>query len=367
MSTTRIRSARLAHRGLSPHKARKILFTAALVAASLLALAPLARAAETTYTTSIGGLTLPEYIGSMEFIGERSGADPNVSASYLYRAVGMALDIRVSDLGANGVTDGIDAPQLLERYREAKEILAANTPVRRLRPKHELNVTLGEGAGYAAREALYEVKRAKNGGTTYLWFTAVHGLVIDGRFDFAPGFEEDGAISHSEILAALGAAIPASPEIVAQARARAAAAADPSVRVAILWDPATPEQESKIWLAYLYARAAFAANESQDGPAAGEREATFEEEVRGRMIAVSTFRALKREDARLASAYFSDIDRVEAAGFLREYVWSYLHRTAWVAAPQGLDLPGFDAWRAAHLLNHVPVTHGRITFRLAAN
>ena len=86
--------------------------------------------------------------------------------------------------------------------------------------------------------------------------------------------------------------------------------------------------------------------------------------MRGRTIALTTFRALKRERAPLASAYFSDIDRVEAAGFLREYVWSYLRHTSWTT-PADLDIAGFEAWRAEHLADHKVVTHGRIAFRLA--
>jgi hypothetical protein len=140
---------------------------------------------------------------------------------------------------------------------------------------------------------------------------------------------------------------------------------DDSVKVAILWDPETPEGESKIWLAYLFARAAFAANETAGGPAVGERESSFDEEVRGRQIALTTFRALKRDSAQPESAYFNDIDRVDAAGFLREYVWSYLHHSSWATTPANLDVAGFETWRAEHLLNHRPVTHGRIAFRLA--
>src|SRR5262249_47280810 len=134
----------------------------------------------------------------------------------------------------------------------------------------------------------------------------------------------------------------------------------------ILWDPETPEEESKIWLAYLFARAAFAANETAGGPAVGERESSFEEEGRGRQIALTTFRALKRDSAQPESAYFNDIDRVEAAGFLREYVWSYLRNASWATKPENLDLAGFETWRATNLAHHTPVTHGRIAFRLAS-
>jgi hypothetical protein len=322
-------------------------------------------AAEVFHTTSIGGLTLPEYIGPLEFIGERSGPEGDASATYSYRAIGMALEVSVTDLGAGGLADGSNAPELLERYVEAKQDVIAATPVRRLKPRHEKDVMLGKAANARpAREALFVVRPNRDdGGWTYLIFTAAHGLVIDARFDFAAGFEEDGELSRGEILDMLGSAIPASSAAVDRARERRAAAAEAAMKVAIVWDPATPEQESRIWLAYLFARAAFAANEHNGALVAGERDASFEEELRGRTTAVNMFRALRRTDAQLASAYFSDIERVDDAGFLREYVWSYLHQDSWTAPPEGLDLPAFDAWRHTHLPDHVPVTHGRIAFR----
>jgi hypothetical protein len=345
---------------------RTFSLAAAWFAASLLGLASgRSHAGEPFHTTSIGGLALPEYIGPLEFIGEHSGPEGDASASYSYRAVGLALEISVTDLGAGGVADGADAPELLERYGEAKQDVVVSTRLRRLKPRHDKQVVLGDTR--LAREALFTVKkRGGAGGSTYLIFTAAHGLVIDARFDVAPGMEEDGSLSHGEVLVALGQAIPASAELVVQARARASAAADAAMNVAIVWDPATPEQESRIWLAYLFARAAFAANESSGAPAVGEREASFNEEVRGRTIAVSMFRELRRNDAQLASEYFSDIERVEAAGFLREYVWSYLHQASWHVLPADLNLAAFDAWRTTHLPDHVAVTHGRIAFRLAA-
>lgn len=354
--------------GVAPSVSMKSRTTSLLVASlatSALGLVSSAvHAGEAVHTTSIGALALPEYIGPLEFIGEHSGPEGERSSSYSYRAVGLALEISVTDLGPGGVADGIDAPELLERYREAKQDVIAATHVRRLKPR-EVHVPLGPSR--VAREALFTVKKKNNaGGSTYLIFTAAHGLVIDARFDVAPGLEEDGSLSHVEILDALGAAIPASDEPVRQARARAAAEVEAAMKVAIVWDPATPEQESRIWLAYLFARAAYAAGESSEGPTAGEREASFEEEVRGRTMAVNMFRELKRNDARLASVYFNDIDRVEAAGYLREYVWRYLRRGSWKTPPAGLNLDDFDAWRATHLSNHVPVTHGRIAFRLAA-
>ena len=323
-----------------------------------------AHATQQTHTTSIGGLTLPQYIGPLEFIGEQSGADPHTTATYSYRAMGLALDIHVSDLGAAGIADGITSAELARRLEQTKKKLVAATEVHNLKPRED-TVPFAAGDARSVREAVYHFERRGEGGTTYLWFTAMHGLVIDARFDVALGFEEDGDIGRGEILAALGAAIPASPDAVAKARVRVNEP-DSAMKLAILWDPETPEEESKIWLAYLFARAAFAANETAGGPAVGERESSFEEEVRGRQIALTTFRAMKRDSAPPESAYFNDIDRVEAAGFLREYVWSYLRHPSWKTAPANLDVAGFETWRAEHLTNHQPVTHGRIAFRLAS-
>lgn len=343
-----------------------LVFTFLFLALFGLVLSPaVSRAApEETYTTSIGGLVLPQYIGPLEFIGEQSGPDSG-SMIYSYRTIGLALDVVISDLGPRGIEDGSGSAELGRRFSEAKKALLAATPVKGLKPRESV-VPFTNGDARTVREAIYSFKRQGEGGTTYLWLTAAHGLVIDARLDVALGYEEDGTIGRSEILATLGTAIPATEEPVAQARARGAAPADGGVKLAILWDPETPEEESKIWLAYLFARAAFAANETDGSPAAGERESTFEEELRGRTIALTTFRALKHERAQPASAYFSDIDRVEAAGFLREYVWSYLRHASWKELPADLDLKGFDAWRAEHLAHHKAVTHGRIAFRLAS-
>jgi hypothetical protein len=163
------------------------------------------------------------------------------------------------------------------------------------------------------------------------------------------------AVAACALLGATTAAPAAAPE------------PDDTVSVEIVWDPATPPPEGRIWMTYLFTRAAFAAREQAKGTGeSGESEPTFEEEVRARKMAVSTFRELRHEDGKLSSAYFSDVDRVETAGFLREYVWRYLRRDSWDQVPLGLDLTGFDEWRQTELARHVTVTHGSIALKLAA-
>src|SRR5688572_24769841 len=91
-------------------------------------------AGEETHTTSIGGLVLPQFVGPLEFIGEQSGADAR-SMTYSYRTIGLALDIRISDLGAGGIEDGPGSAQLARRYSDAKKALMAATPVKGLKPR----------------------------------------------------------------------------------------------------------------------------------------------------------------------------------------------------------------------------------------
>lgn len=138
--------------------------------------------------------------------------------------------------------------------------------------------------------------------------------------------------------------------------------------VAILPDPATPPGERKLWTIYLYTRAALVASESGAGPLPlGIRAPSFEGEVRARRVAVGLFRQLERDDPDFGSRYFDDLDQVEAAGFMREYVWRYLKQPSWSTPPSGLRLHAFDAWRAVYLRHHVPVTYGHIAVRRTAS
>jgi len=171
-------------------------------------------------------------------------------------------------------------------------------------------------------------------------------------------------------LAALAALLGAATAMPVSAAALEAAGSGKHAAtryVAILFDPETPSNERQLWTIYLYTRAALAASESDAGPLPlGIRAPSFEGEVRARRVAVGLFRQLERDDPEFGSRYFDDLDRIESAGFMREYVWRYLKQPSWSAAPQGLQLTQFDAWRAVHLRYHVPVTHGSIAVRLAA-
>lgn len=303
-------------------------------------------------------LALPQYIGVLDYMGERSRADSRPGGSYSYRAAGLALDIDVYDYAAARLPDGI-ASKLLERefVRMQRSLPAGSAQLIRAG-----TIALGGAAStpaIPAREAVFARRGASFDGTSYLWIAARGGRLYEMRFDVSAGFEDDGRVSRSEALAALGQAIARPSEVPS-------AASVPPVDVSILWDPATPPSERPLWTAYLYTRAALVAAESEDVAfPSGDHAASFNEEFRGRLIAVNLYRQLRRRDPAFKSDYFADLDRVEASGFLREYIWQYLRKPAWTE-PGGLRLAAFDAWRAAHLRNHVAETYGRIAVRLAA-
>ncbi|MGH8228149.1 MAG: hypothetical protein ACRET2_06630 [Steroidobacteraceae bacterium] len=310
-------------------------------------------------------LALPEYIGVLDYMGERSRTDRRPGHSYSYRAAGLALDVDVFDYGTTAaLPNGIGSALLEREFTRLQEHLEGGGA----RLVHAGTVALGTKGLLAAREAVFVRHHATiNGakdfdGETYVWITAERGRLYEMHFDVHTGFEEDGEVSRSEALAALGSIIfhPVTPV------APTSAAAGQSLDVGIQWDPATPQDERKLWSAYLYTRAAFVAAQSESTQLSlGEHAASFQEEVRGRLIAAQLYRQLHGQDPASDSPYFAALDRVVTAGFLREYVWRYLRNSAWTQPP-GLRLAAFDAWRAIHLRGHVPETYGHIVVRLAA-
>jgi len=318
-------------------------------------------AADSVAQTAAARLQLPDYIGVLEFMGDRTPRGAHVVRSYSYRATGLALDIDVMDYGSAELKAGVDSAVLKRQFAAAKHAAQESAP-RGAKLLAENIVQFGTTAPFSAREAVYRLTNSDFEHTSYVWLASVQGRLLEMRFSIQEGFEEDGHVSRSEILAMLGEAIaqPPTPQSY-----EGLTVAVPRVNVAIVWDPKTPVSEKQLWMTYLLTRAAQIAQQSSDEILPlGERQASFDEEVRARTMAVSTFRHLKITGPRPSSAYFAALDRVEAAGFLREYAWRYLHADTWTTPP-GLNLIVFDAWREKNLPNHVGVTYGRIALRLA--
>jgi hypothetical protein len=337
-------------------RAVTLLLLALLVLMVLAARAPAAEGSARELSGT-APLKLPDTIGVLDYMGERLSVDKHAAGSYAYRAAGLDLDIDV--YASPAVTS--DSSSLSTRYDQAKHALARAGRLQGAKLLGESTVPLDGAGRLTAREALFSVNNPHFAGRAYLWVGAVGSRVLQARLEVRRGFEEDGQVSRSEVLEALGEVFEHAPVVDA-----AAATTSSPTRVAILWDPSTPHAEEQLWTVYLFTRAAQAAKESETRTLPlGERIASFEEEVRARRVAVNVFRTLARQDSSFRSAYFSDLDQVDGAGFLREYVWRYLHAPSWDREPEGLNLRAFDLWRSGHLIHHHAVTYGRISLRLA--
>ena len=70
---------------------------------------------------------------------------------------------------------------------------------------------------------------------------------------------------------------------------------------------------------------------------------------------------IAREPAQRTSAYFSQLERIDAAGFLDEYVWHYLrNQSRDTLPPADLDMPAFETFRQRELPAHAVITGARV-------
>lgn len=132
----------------------------------------------------------------------------------------------------------------------------------------------------------------------------------------------------------------------------------------VLWDDAMSSKESGLWIGYLFARMDYIGRNGRDYPQlAGVIAPKFDEEVFARSEASKVYRDMRSRGKGVDSKYFNDLEKVEAAGFMREYAWQYFKRSDWGAAPTSLRMSEFAAWNAANLSNHQPQTRGRVAFQ----
>ncbi len=154
----------------------------------------------------------------------------------------------------------------------------------------------------------------------------------------------------------------ATPTALARTAPRPPAAKQ--LTITVLWDDAMSTRDSGLWIGYLFARMEFISrNGGRYNRVPGVVNPIFDEEIFARTEAAKVYRELRSKGKGTDSAYFNDLDKVDAAGFMREYVWRYLHRDEWGVAPDALRVSEFDRWAKANLLSHAPETRGRIAFQ----
>ena len=81
-------------------------------------------------------------------------------------------------------------------------------------------------------------------------------------------------------------------------------------------------------------------------------EPSFEQEAAARAFMVSVWVANLKDEREPLDPYLEDLRRVDQAGWLREYVWVFLHRPAWGSPSADLRLADFREWSALNLRDH---------------
>jgi hypothetical protein len=94
-------------------------------------------------------------------------------------------------------------------------------------------------------------------------------------------------------------------------------------------------------------------------PCGGNLVPGFAAELSARHAALREYRA--RDATARTSSYFNALERVEAAGFLDEYVWYYLRNARTdLTPPADIDLGAFEPFRERELADHVAQSGARV-------
>jgi len=290
-------------------------------------------------------LKLPQNIGPLRYAGENRYSDRRMGRSFGYNASGISLNIFVYDYGIRNLADGPDSVPACEQYQSAKEEIERGGNYEHVVLRGEVSRPLRAGAGLTAREAVYEFERNGLSAISVLWITAADGFFIKLRLSMRTEIGDELDDAREQILESLAEAIDARPHRETPA---APAPAESSIEMNAGGDPA----DAAMWLAYAVELTKYE-REHPDAapPCGGNLEPTYQLEVDARLAALREYRARPANGRR--SGYFQLLSKVEAAGFLDEYVWTYLHRDAWGdVPPHELSMGAFEEFRARELGAH---------------
>jgi hypothetical protein len=120
-----------------------------------------------------------------------------------------------------------------------------------------------------------------------------------------------------------------------------------------------------VWLAYNVCRMGFIVQHRADYPAkgVGAIPASFADECSGRSGALEVYVAQREKKEMEKDEYWEDVKKVEEAGFLSEYVWTFFRRDDWPENDKPKKLEEFKRWQAKEIPNHKPETNGKIEFK----
>jgi hypothetical protein len=129
-------------------------------------------------------------------------------------------------------------------------------------------------------------------------------------------------------------------------------------RIEIEINPNLDQSTMMAWLTYLGARQAFHEQHKLPVPRSGEVIPSFAEEVSARTTGLEMYSAMGLHDS-----YWDVLAKVNAKGFMKAYVWNFLHRPEWKPEERPANLPAFQQWARSALPHHKPQTGGRLVIK----
>lgn len=134
--------------------------------------------------------------------------------------------------------------------------------------------------------------------------------------------------------------------------------------IATFYDSSLPDERSAaLWLAYAVMRANHRVQAGYPPPPEqGEIKPEFIEEVEARRQTVQVYRELKQADTGFIVPYWDVMQKVEEAGFMPAYVWTFLHHSHWPESDAPDNLVAFAKWKKKKLKNHTAETRGGLSF-----
>ena len=115
---------------------------------------------------------------------------------------------------------------------------------------------------------------------------------------------------------------------------------------------ADPDPVLQSWVRYSLMRSACQLEIGGPNPA---RASSFACELKARTQLLEAWAEQRLAMPGIRDTYLDDLDRVEQADFLEEYVVRYFGRKSWELPPD-LDQRGFQQWRRRQLSRHKPET-----------
>jgi hypothetical protein len=297
---------------------------------------------------------LLQNIGPMRFTGQNRYSDRRLGRSFGFGASGISLTIYVYDYGLRGLPDGPDSAEVCEQFERAKREIEDGGNYQNVVLRRQVTRRMTDFASAPlAREAEYEFDRNGVHAVSVLWVTAADGYFVKLRLSLREEVADELAEARAQILSTMAESFSARPS-----RTPAAPAEKPGTSIVI--EPGNDPAEASLWFHYVNVLLSVAAElPDRLPPCGGTLVPGYQAELTARRSALQEF--LARDAAERGSAYFSDLAKIDAAGFLEEYVWHFLRDASLDRTPPAnLDLGAFQNWLAQNIPAHIVRTGAHV-------